>query len=186
MEMLTSYFLLFWLQRWRPIRKRQNGQSGTVALEIANYACLSVRTKEVMLQSDCTSAKQHKHAQMTPCSLPSNPNFGGVWDLDCICASRRGRLIITPKQSPPQRQKNRDFVFIREQLSHQLWSQGQHSCMYIHTCTHTQKASIWLFFSKIFLLYLSPLNEAVNLEMWGSLQCSPERCYNDPGTELVN
>lgn len=153
--MLPSYFLLFWLQRWRPIRRRQNGQSGTVALEIANYTCLSVRTKEVMLQSDCTSAKQHKRAQMTPCSLPSNPNFGGVWDLDCICAGRRGRLIITSKQSPAQRQKNRDFVFIREQLSHQLWSQGQHSC----TCTHTYTPKR-LLFGYIFFQNISPLLES--------------------------
>ena len=59
----------------------------------------------MILQSDCASAELHKHAQMTPCLLPSNPNFPGVNDLDCIGAGKRGHLIITPKQSPPQRQK---------------------------------------------------------------------------------
>lgn len=80
--------------------------------------------------------------------------------------------------------KKQDSVFIRELLSHQLLSQGQH----VHTHTHTHMhwgCSLAILFKRL-VPYSSPLNEAVNLETWGPLQCSSESCYNDPGTELVN
>lgn len=82
------------------------------------------------------------------------------------------------------KKKKGDFVFIRELLSHQLSSQGRSAG------THTRARMHWgcsraILFKRL-VPYSSPLNEAVNLETRGPLQCSSEGCYNDPGTELVN
>lgn len=166
-----------WLPRWRPIRKWQNGQSQTVALEIANYACLSVRTKEVILPSDCTSTEIHKNGTFA-CCLPTLI----FQECEILIASALATedVSLLHQNNRHLRGKNRDFVFIRELLSHHLSSQGQ------HTHIHTKRCCSLAILFKRFVPYSSPLNEAVNLETWEPLQCSSESFYNDPGTELVN
>lgn len=83
-----------------------------------------------------------------------------------------------------QAEKRGDFVFIREPLSHQLSSQGRSRGAHTRARMHWGCRRAILF--KRLVPYSSPLNEAVNLETRGPLQCSSEGCYNDPGTELVN
>lgn len=83
-----------------------------------------------------------------------------------------------------QAEKTGDFVFIRELLSHQLSSQGRNGGAHTRACMHWGCSRAILF--KRLVPYSSPLNEAVNLETRGPLQCSSEGCYNDLGTELVN